>query len=655
MFYLGLLVNEKHSCSVVVDKGVGPGLFRTGIDLIDGKEVKDPSYPAKAHQGIILERGKPAKIKCIVKRNEVVIENNGRQIFQWRGDPSTLSLMRNVSSKGLTGKLFVGTWSSSVKIDRLQLRPIKNDPRSLADLVNQPNTQPQSVPSALSTPRSKVPDEKAQGASRREIRKIFKTEFNEAKQPNEIVALARRLQRLAAETRGDPATKYVLYDEAIGLAIRCQQFELALDFVAEQAKSFDLDSLVAKMSALKDAENAARFRSERTRLVKLTNALINEAVDQGRFDEAVDAAALGVNLAARTRDFQLRNQTRDRRDEIVDLKKRSDLAKLARERLKTEPDNPKANLALGKFLCLVNHDWQNGLPFLTKGDDAQLKAAADLDLSGPDTEAKRLKVADAWFNLGKSAGRYGQVALLARAVNWYKMVSTSGGGLTKIRAGKQLAEITKLAPAAQRPQSIRVSLSLPAATTARSNRTINLMPLIDPAIDQVHGGWKFVNGVLVCKRTQLVAKIQIPYQPPEEYDFKVMFMQPKLRNTVKLIMPTSEGSFVWVAGGKHGGYEFVVVQSGGTKGISRRIPGLIQPNHQHTTVVQVRKNSLKAFVDGQLILSYDGQPAELETTSQWYRIRDKSLLAVGCDDPTFFHVVEVTEISGNGRVVRVAN
>jgi hypothetical protein len=41
-------------------------------------------------------------------------------------------------------------------------------------------------------------------------------------------------------------------------------------------------------------------------------------------------------------------------------------------------------------------------------------------------------------------------------------------------------------------------------------------------------------------------------------------------------------------------------------------------------------------------------------SNSWYRQRDPSLLAVGCDDPTVFHVVEVTEVSGPGKKIREA-
>ena len=50
--------------------------------------------------------------------------------------------------------------------------------------------------------------------------------------------------------------------------------------------------------------------------------------------------------------------------------------------LENDPTNPAANLAAGRHLCLVQGDWDRGLPMLALGSDAELKAAATKDLAG---------------------------------------------------------------------------------------------------------------------------------------------------------------------------------------------------------------------------------------------------------------------------------
>ncbi len=124
---------------------------------------------------------------------------------------------------------------------------------------------------------------------------------------------------------------------------------------------------------------------------------------------------------------------------------------------------------------------------------------------------------------------------------------------------------------------------------------VNLIPLIDPKLDAVEGRWQVENNVLRCPHGDFVPRIQIPYRPPAEYDFVATFSQPALRNGVCLIMPRPQGgSFFWYAA-SGGGSEYGF-WSNPNKGGS--IPGLFKPNQTYTTVVQVRSNGVKGYIDG---------------------------------------------------------
>ncbi len=81
--------------------------------------------------------------------------------------------------------------------------------------------------------------------------------------------------------------------------------------------------------------------------------------------------------------------------------------------------------ALGKYLCFVSDDWENGLPHLLKAgdahaDDATLKAAAALEQGPPDTPAKQVLAGDAWWDLAAPATGYWKTSLQKRAQHWYQ-------------------------------------------------------------------------------------------------------------------------------------------------------------------------------------------------------------------------------------------
>jgi hypothetical protein len=175
--------------------------------------------------------------------------------------------------------------------------------------------------------------------------------------------------------------------------------------------------------------------------------------------------------------------------------------------------------------------------------------------------------------------------------------------------------------------------------------SIDLISLMTPRKDVVAGRWLVANKSLHCDRGNFVPRVQFPYQPPEEYDFVVTFWQRRLRNGISLVMPNPNGgSFFWFLGNEHGaGYGFHA-----SPNKSGRISGLIKPKTIHTTVVQVRKRSIRAALDGKELMRLETGVHDL-TCDDWRRIHNTKYLAVACDDPTVFYYVRIVEVTGKGK------
>lgn len=73
--------------------------------------------------------------------------------------------------------------------------------------------------------------------------------------------------------------------------------------------------------------------------------------------------------------------------------KTPEAVKRAEARLAENPDDPEANLTLGKHLCFVREEWDRGLRHLAKGSDEFFKALAEKDVSRKDP----LSIAEGWW------------------------------------------------------------------------------------------------------------------------------------------------------------------------------------------------------------------------------------------------------------------
>lgn len=105
------------------------------------------------------------------------------------------------------------------------------------------------------------------------------------------------------------------------------------------------------------------------------------------------------------------------------------------------PIDLAANLALGKFYCLVKGDWPKGLPFLARSGDTDLQELARQEEVRPALAADEVRLGDAYWTLSDVYSDSGQQQLRARAGYWYKQAQGSLTGLTKARIAKRLSRI----------------------------------------------------------------------------------------------------------------------------------------------------------------------------------------------------------------------
>jgi len=208
--------------------------------------------------------------------------------------------------------------------------------------------------------------------------------------------------------------------------------------------AFDVDALTLK------AQTATRLNPK----VALADAAqnISAGLDLATqllsIEDYPTAARLCASLQPLTAgDVDLRAEVQKRQREVAAAKDAHE--KIARdlEKLKTSPDDPAANLAVGRYTSFNKGDWPRGLPMLAKSSDPALKALATEELAAPSTTDEIIRLADKWWEFStKQPDPASRAAVMAHAAKLYKQVVDKTEGLRQVQIQKRIQEAS-LTPA----------------------------------------------------------------------------------------------------------------------------------------------------------------------------------------------------------------
>jgi hypothetical protein len=303
--------------------------------------------------------------------------------------------------------------------------------------------RPSRVGDAAVRNRAPVPGDAAVAKAEAGVQQVLKDEYAR-KQPVERRALAQKLIALAAETPDDPAARYVMLRDAQDLAVGIGDPALALQAIEGLAKWYQVEGAALQQTVLEKILASSTGLPRLKAVAELAGPAAEAAAAADEFDDAVEFAQLAYNAVRKGKLGQLAADEAESR--LTQLKNaRDDFATVrpAAERLKANPDDPAANSTIGKYRCFVQHRWDDGLKHLTRGQDAGLKAVAELDLAAPRTGTPEdTKAADAWHDYAQNASPSEQWAAQLRARYWYARTIPGLTGLNKARAESRLGFTT---------------------------------------------------------------------------------------------------------------------------------------------------------------------------------------------------------------------
>jgi hypothetical protein len=274
------------------------------------------------------------------------------------------------------------------------------------------------------------------------VRGLHRDEYEAAKSADEKHVLASRLLQLARETTDDATARFVLLEEAQGIAAEAGDGQTAFQAIDEMAATFQIDPLPRKASALAKFARLARLSVQHFAIMQQAWDLLSRAIAQ---DDYATAAVLGETALAAVEKSHagwLLKDFRARTHQVRKLAARYAELDASRTRLQADPQDAEANLALGRFYCLMKGEWARGLPMLKAGSDAKLNELAETEAKAESTSSERVPLANAWFELAQQEeDGVAQSQLQWRAGYWFTRAAPRLAGLERAAVEKKLDTI----------------------------------------------------------------------------------------------------------------------------------------------------------------------------------------------------------------------
>jgi hypothetical protein len=99
----------------------GWGIMASGLNTVGGRTADSNATTFKSP---VFPPGKPGTIVCSVRRSGVRVSCNGRPVMDWSGDPEQLDLDRRFWTDIPAGQLFLGAWSGTFRVSKMELAPL---------------------------------------------------------------------------------------------------------------------------------------------------------------------------------------------------------------------------------------------------------------------------------------------------------------------------------------------------------------------------------------------------------------------------------------------------------------------------------------------------------------------------------------------------
>lgn len=297
-----------------------------------------------------------------------------------------------------------------------------------------------------------IPESAEIGKAESLIQELYKDEFSKAKGDRAAKArLAQTLLQEGKDTTDLSAGRYQLFVHARKLSSEAGDGPTALQAIEELALSFQVpakDIFNLKIDALGIASKASGTPEAHQTVIDSALALLDDALALDDFPAGMQLLDTAEAAGKRLRNVPLVASIRKRQDEVAALQKEYTRWQPFAEKLAGNPDDPEANLEMGKYHALIKGNWERGLPLLTKGR-GPLRTLATADEDVQPSAPAYLKVGDNWLMYAKSLPDNMRPQALLRSYQWYlKALAVPDDAVSAADIEKRLQAANELLPLA---------------------------------------------------------------------------------------------------------------------------------------------------------------------------------------------------------------
>ncbi|HZL34838.1 MAG TPA: SUMF1/EgtB/PvdO family nonheme iron enzyme [Tepidisphaeraceae bacterium] len=330
---------------------------------------------------------------------------------------------------------------------------------------NPNRSSPRSTSVATPPRRQRIPEKSKLTGSRKLLKEVFADKLKD-RSVAARKALAQSLLDEADKSGASPADQFALITGAIEAAKQAGDLRLVLTACERLSANFRVDELKLKTDAAIHMTLRAVAPADSLDNVRAGLELVDSLAGEEDFTDAFRILGLIRPLAGT--DPELRPLVNRQTQSLEATHLAYEKIQRTLAKLKTSPDDPAANLAVGRFYCLRLGRWDRGLVYLARSRDKPLRNLAGQELSAPSDPVSALKLAGDWWDLAEAKGTptSDAKAIKIHAATWYRAGRRAVTGLAakvvelRLQQAASIAAGEALVPGALGPRVITNSIGI---------------------------------------------------------------------------------------------------------------------------------------------------------------------------------------------------